>query len=389
MLNLVIPYTVVVTLIVAFVVLVVLVNKNVVMKYSNNAVKRFVTKPLVRYSLRRCGSALISLALAIAVTFCLLRIQDKQYFCDIEGGWIKYDKDIRAALCEMKLNSLGLNDPVIVQLLNYFYDIIPFPKNICMTYRVDITSVSYLCSKSEWKLIYLNTSTVISPKADIATMFARTMPNSFAIGLGGLVIETFIGYPMGVFMAKYKNRWFDRFGNAYIILVGSIPGLVYYYLLQGLFIKVFHLPLIWQKGDVLSYLPAILTLGIGGVAGIALWVRRYMVDEFGGDYVKFARAKGVPENSILFKHVLRNAVVPLIRSIPAGVIYCMLGSYFVEVIYGVEGFGRMLVDGVQRDDFPIVQAAVVISALITVIANLVGDITTAIADPRISFTAKD
>ena len=70
-----------------------------------------------------------------------------------------------------------------------------------------------------------------------------------------------------------------------------------------------------------------------------------MVDEFGSDYVKFARAKGVPENTILFKHVLRNAVVPLVRSIPSGVIYCLLGSYFVEKIYGVEGFGQLLISG--------------------------------------------
>ena len=290
-----------------------------------------------------------------------------------------------------KLSSLGLNDPLIVQLLNFFYNILPFPKKICTSYSTVLNSggYSYICSESHWTLIYLGTTSVIAKDGSITELFGRTMPVSLMIGLGGLAIETFIGYPMGVFMAKYKNRIFDKIGNIYIILVGSIPSLVYFYLLQALFVKGFKLPLRWSPDNFISNIAPMVTLGIGGVAGIALWVRRYMVDEFGGDYVKFARSKGVPENTILFKHVLRNAVVPLVRSIPAGIIYCLLGSYFVEMIYGVDGFGQLLVTGVQKNDYPVVQAVVVVSAIISILANLVGDITTAIADPRISFTSKD
>lgn len=384
MLSIVLPYTLVASLLVAIIVFVVLVNKNVVLRYSTGRLKQILTKPLILYSFRRVASALISFALAVAVTFCLLRIQDKNIFC-AEPGWNHFPKDIREMLCEQKLNSLGLNDPLIVQLLNFFYQILPFPKQICRSYRV--VSMEYTCMDPFWTLFYLGRSS--KDNTFIMDTFARTMPISLGIGLGGLIIETFIGYPMGVFMAKYKNKWFDKLGNAYIILVGSIPGLVYYYLLQALLVKGFGVPLRWTSSNFASNLGPIITLGIGGVAGIALWVRRYMVDEFGSDYVKFARAKGVGENTILFKHVLRNAVVPLIRSIPAGVIYCLLGSYFVEMIYGVDGFGKLLVTGVQTNDYPIVQACVVVSAIITIIANLVGDITTAIADPRISFTSKD
>lgn len=387
MLAIILPYTIVVSLLVAIIVFVVLVNKNVVLRYSNGTFKRILTKPLILYSLRRIASAAISFVLAVAVTFCLLRIQDKSIFC-AEPGWNHFGPDIREMLCEQKLNSLGLNDPMMVQLLKFFYQILPFPKEICKSYRVitDNGVGQYICVNSFWTLFYLGRSSKDSTQ--IVDTFARTMPISLVIGLGGLIIETVIGYPMGVFMAKYKNKWFDKLGNAYIILVGSIPGLVYFYLLQALLVKGFGVPLRWTASNFASNLGPIITLGIGGVAGIALWVRRYMVDEFGSDYVKFARSKGVSENVILFKHVLRNAVVPLIRSIPAGVIYCLLGSYFVEMIYGVDGFGKLLVLGVQTNDYPVVQACVVVSAIITIIANLVGDITTAIADPRISFTSK-
>ena len=160
-------------------------------------------------------------------------------------------------------------------------------------------------------------------------------------------------------------------------------------MLQAILVKGFNLPLRWTSSNPISGLAPMITLGIGGIAGIALWVRRYMVDEFGSDYVKFARAKGVPENTILFKHVLRNAVVPLVRSIPSGIIYCLLGSYFVEKIYGVEGFGQLLISGINAKDYNVVQAVVVVSAIISIFANLLGDITTAIADPRVSFSSND
>ena len=87
MFQIVIPYAIVVTLLVSFIVFVVLVNKNVIMRYSNNAVKRVFTKPLVTYTLRRIASALISFVLAVAVTFCLLRIQNKMIFCATESSW--------------------------------------------------------------------------------------------------------------------------------------------------------------------------------------------------------------------------------------------------------------------------------------------------------------
>lgn len=389
MIALITIYTVVVAIIVAFIAMTVMVHHNLIFKYSDNRVKRFFARPMLNYSLRRIGSALISLTLAIIATFFLLRIEDPRViYCN--GKWIKYSEEIRQFLCDLRLHRLGVDQPLIVQLFRYFYNIIPFPKEICITESEVLISGAYqlVCFESSWSVVNFGTSDALAKGNLITTLFADTMPWSFWIGLGGVVIQICIGYPLGVFMAKYKNRLVDRLGNAYIILVGSIPGLVYYYILQVLFCVIMGLPYLWDQENVISWIPQMLTLGLGGVAGIALWVRRYMVDEFGADYVKFARAKGVPENTILFKHVLRNAAVPLVRSIPASVLYCLLGSYFVEQIYGVEGFGRLLIQGINSRDYPLVQAIVVVSAVISIIANLIGDITTAIADPRISLTAK-
>ncbi|HBD06144.1 MAG TPA: hypothetical protein DCY93_01885 [Firmicutes bacterium] len=388
MTNLIIVYVLVVALIVAFILTTYLVSHNHIMKYTDNWVKRFFAHPMLMYSIRRILSAFISLLLTIIVTFFLLRIDDpRTVYC--AGKWIKFSPQQQEFLCSLKLHRLGLDQNLFVQLIRYIYDILPFPKSICVNEVTNSSGSAFICLTEKVTLINFGTSTSISPGKQVVDFFTETMPWSLYIGLGGLVIEIFIGYPMGVMMAKYKNRWFDKLGNAYIILVGSIPGLVYYYILQALFTEVFGLPIIWDRGNVISWIPQMLTLGLGGVAGIALWVRRYMVDEFGADYVKFARSKGVPENTILFKHVLRNAAVPLVRSIPAGVIYCLLGSYFVESIYNVEGFGDLLITSINRNDYPLTQAIVVVSAIISIIASLVGDITTAIADPRVSLTSKN
>lgn len=391
MVTVVVWYTVVLALIVSFVTMTILVNHNVILKYSNGRIKRFFAHPLLSFTIRRTGSAFISVFLAVTLTFFLLRIYDPStVFCTSIFSNKRIPIAIKNQLCQLKLQNLGMDSTLFSQYLKFLFNIIPFPKNVCITQTTRLVNGTWslVCTRQEWKVVNLGVSAVISVDRPVSEFFASQMPWSFYIGLCSMVVELLIGYPMGVFMAKYKNKWFDKLGNAYIILAGSIPSLVYFYLLQALFVEGFHLPLRWSKTDFVSWIPAILTIGLSGVAGIALWVRRYMVDEFGADYIKFARAKGVPENTILFKHVLRNAAVPLVRSIPAGVLYCLLGSYFVEKIYFVEGFGQLLVNSIQRNDYPIVQAVVLVSAIISIVASLIGDITTAIVDPRVTFSSK-
>ncbi len=102
--QMVVIYSIVVALLAALIIFIVLVNKNVIMKYSNNVIKRVLTKPLVMYSLRRIASAVISFALAIVVTFCLLRIQDKNLLCTKETGWKKFSAEIRQFGIERSFN---------------------------------------------------------------------------------------------------------------------------------------------------------------------------------------------------------------------------------------------------------------------------------------------
>ena len=235
MASLIAVYTIVVAIILAFILCAYLTSHNYIMKYTDNWFKRFFAHPMLMYSIKRIGSALISVLLTVVVTFFLLRIDDpRTVYC--AGRWIKFSKEQQEFLCTLKLHKLGLDQNIFVQLLRYIYDVLPFPKEVCL--RETATVNGFICNETSYTLINLGVSTAISDQKPIIEFFTETMPWSLWIGLGGLAIELFIGYPMGVLMAKYKNKWFDKLGNAYIILVGSIPGLVYYYILQALLTQV-------------------------------------------------------------------------------------------------------------------------------------------------------
>ena len=209
---------------------------------------------------------------------------------------------------------------------------------------------------------------------------------SFEVGIIAVLVEIFLGYPMGMMMARRKDGIFDRIGNAYIISIDAIPGVAYYYIWMVILCTLIGLPRKYEAGNFMTLLAPALTMGFTGMAGIALWVRRYMLDEFNSDYVKFARSKGLSENRILAVHILRNAIVPLVRSIPAAVLGALLGTFYLEKIYVIPGVGGLLVDANDRSDFYVLQGIIIVSALISVVSYLLGDIVTAVIDPRISFS---
>jgi oligopeptide transport system permease protein len=155
---------------------------------------------------------------------------------------------------------------------------------------------------------------------------------------------------------------------------------------MALLCGLFGLPRTYDSNNVLSWLPLILTMGFTGMAGIGLWVRRYMVDEFNSDYVKFARSKGLSESRILSIHILRNAVVPLVRTFPSAVIGALFGSYYLENIYSVNGIGGAVMTAINSKESSLLLGIIIISAILSIISYLLGDIVTALVDPRISFS---
>jgi len=374
---------------------VMLVGHGVIFR-NNLRVRRIFGQPLMVYSVRRVISGFISVLLAVSATYMLIRLQDTFTLCKAAiGNWDKLDPSIQTIRCNQVLEELGISGSVIEQLFTYYYRILPFPKTLCSTELsyvlgeagLEVTVISRNCRNFVIDLgkIYFIDSYVGQYVIDV--IFKAKMPHSFRIGAIAVVLELALGYPLGVYMAKHHDGWIDRIGKGYIISIDAIPGVAYYYIWMTILCFGFGLPIMYSEGDIVSWLPAILTMAFTGMAGIALWVRRYMLDEFNADYVKFARAKGMSENRIMWIHILRNAMVPLVRSIPAAILGALLGSFYIEKIYSIPGLGGFLIQANNPpQDYFAIQGIVVISALISIVSYVSGDIVTAMVDPRISFS---
>ena len=380
-------------LVVAFIIFSILVKKKIL--FGNTiAMQRIFANPLLHYSIRRILSSLISISLAMLVTFFLIRIAKTPDQLCSKFNIPHVPQEVKDLQCETLKQSLGMSGSILEQLVKFFYSVIPFPKLICQTsygpHTIDGVA-SYKGFITDCRTIVFDLGRIygidgIDEGTLVTDYMLSRMGISFKIGIFAVILELALGYPFGILMAKYQNGWFDRIGKGYIMIIDAIPGVAYYYIWMALLCNLIKLPYVYDADNVLSYLPAIITMGVTGASGIGLWVRRYMVDEFNADYVKFARSKGLSENRIMTIHILRNAVVPLVRTFPSAVIGALMGSYYLENMYGINGIGRALIIANDSNNVWLIQGIILFTAFLSVISYLLGDIVTALVDPRISFT---
>ena len=168
-----------------------------------------------------------------------------------------------------------------------------------------------------------------------------------------------------------------------------MPAAVYYIFIQLYGTSFMGIPMLFDEANPVTWILPVFSMSLGNTAYYAMWLRRYMVDELNKDYVRLARAKGVSGKSIMMKHVLRNAFVPMIQYIPTSLLYTVCGSIYIESLYSIPGMGGLLVDVIGRQDNPMVQAIVMIYSCIGIVGLLLGDLLMAVIDPRISFVKKE
>ncbi|MPN51068.1 Dipeptide transport system permease protein DppB [bioreactor metagenome] len=147
--------------------------------------------------------------------------------------------------------------------------------------------------------------------------------------------------------------------------------------------------MLFNKNNPASWILPLVSMSLGCTAGYAMWMRRYMVDELNKDYIRLARAKGLTSTVIMFKHVMRNAFIPMAQYLPSSLLLTISGSLYIESLYSIPGMGGLLVDAIQRQDNPLVQALVLIFAVISILGLFLGDIMMAIVDPRIKLEKKE
>ena len=220
---------------------------------------------------------------------------------------------------------------------------------------------------------------------------ASMLGTSFTIGMYSLVLSLAVGLAVGVIAAMRKDKLFDRVTMAYIVFISSIPTLLYIALFARFGMKVLGLPDKFPflgSHNTLSYILPTISLSLGSIASEALWIRRYMVDQMNSDYVKFSRSKGLSQSEVFFKHIVRNALIPIVHSIPMAVIGTLAGALITESFYAVPGMGKMFPSSISDYNNAMIIALTFIFTVVSIFAIFMGDILVTFVDPRISLAVK-
>lgn len=307
------------------------------------------------YSLKRLGRALITLVILITIVFILVRAMPE------EGYFSNYEK-MSPQQIEVGLRKMGLKDPLYVQVGKFIYNALHGDLGISYRYRIN---------------------------AKITDIISSKIGISMKVGLISMVISLPLGMALGILMARSKGGIADKLGNAYIVFIQAVPNAVYFIFIQLYGSDLFRVSMLYKETEWTSLILPVISLALPSISSYAMWLRRYMVDETNKDYIKLARAKGVPNSTIWFRHVFRNSVVPMVNLIPGSILLTISGSIYVESLYSIPGMGGLLVDVIKRQDNNMVLALVVIFAVMSILGLLLGDLLMAVVDPRISFTKKE
>jgi oligopeptide transport system permease protein len=311
---------------------------------------------MLKYSLKRVAQSAVTLLIVVTVVFLLMRLLPVEgYFGD------RYDK-LSASQREAILQKMGLLDPWYVQIGSFYTRL----------------------AKGD-----LGTSSIYRKDVPVAEVIAPRIHYSVYFGLVATAISLVAGLGMGVHMARHKGKFWDRTWTAYVVFINAVPLAVYLLFIQLYGSDLMKLPILFDKFRPVSWLLPALSMSLAGIAGYAMWMRRFMVDELNRDYVKLARAKGLSSSAIMVKHVMRNAYVPMAQYLPAAILATISGSIYIESLYSIPGMGGLLVDVIQRQDNPMVQALVLIFSSIGILGLFLGDILMALFDPRIKLVKSE
>ncbi|TDI93690.1 MAG: ABC transporter permease [Chloroflexi bacterium] len=209
------------------------------------------------------------------------------------------------------------------------------------------------------------------------------LPATLELAMAGLFFAVLLAVPLGVFSAVHRGGWVDRSAKIFAMLGQAVPGF-WIGLLLILFIAVElqWLPAYGRGTPAHLVLPAI-ALGWYPVAAMTRTLRSSMLDVLESDYVRMERAIGLPERTIIWRYALRNAAVPLVTMVGVYFANMLGGAFVIEVVFAWPGVGRTVVDAVFARDFPVVQAGVMLSAVVFVVMNLLVDLSYGFIDPRI------
>ena len=224
------------------------------------------------------------------------------------------------------------------------------------------------------------------------------IPITILINALSMFLIILIAIPIGVISASYQNSFFDKFTTVFVFIGFAVPTFWLALLLMIFFgVKLGWLPISGLKSLNYEYLPdvgmimdrvkhlilPIFVSAFGGLAGLSRYTRANMLEIIRQDYIMTARSKGLAERVVIFKHALRNALLPVITILGLSVPGLIGGSVIFETIFAIPGMGQLFYMSVMARDYPVIMGILVIGAVLTLMGNLIADISYALADPRI------
>nr|WP_295076769.1 ABC transporter permease [uncultured Roseateles sp.] len=223
----------------------------------------------------------------------------------------------------------------------------------------------------------------------VSSLFASRLPATLTVMLPILILEVLLAIPFALAVAYVRGSLTDRVVMIVSTVAVSISLLVYVIVGQYLFaFRLGWFPVqgwtdsVWTNLTTYAPLPIFVAVAVA-IAPYTRLYRTFFLDEIGHDYVRTARAKGLTERTILLKHVLRNAMIPIMTNISVALPGVFVGSFLLEVFFSIPGLGREILLAVNRSDYPVIQAFAIYIAFLTMVVNLITDLLYKLVDPRV------
>lgn len=227
--------------------------------------------------------------------------------------------------------------------------------------------------------------TSILQKRPVIEMIKQRFPVTLELGFWGLILSFIIAVPTGIVAAINRDRKVDYISMAIALLGISIPSFFLGLMLLYFFAFRMNMFPISGYGTWRHLVLPVITIGLTDAAVTARMVRSSMLEVLNQDYVRTARAKGILENRVIYKHALKNALIPIITLLGMRIGWIMGGSVILEMVFNRQGLGRLMVDAIFSRDYPVVQGSMLVLTTAVLLGNLLADILYAIVDPRIKY----
>ncbi|GGB12016.1 peptide ABC transporter permease [Brucella endophytica] len=299
------------------------------------------------FILKRLGLALLVALAVSAIAFFLLRMSGDVAIA-IAGEGAR-DIDIEAA---RRLH--GLDRPLIVQYAAW----------LVQTLRGDFGQSIFF-------------------KTDVLSLVWAKLPVTLLLGVMSLGFALAISIPLGVLAAVFSNTWIDRLALSVAVVGQALPNFFFALILVMLFsIALRWLP-VSGSATWAHYVMPMIALGYYVTPAFMRLIRAGMIEVLSSDYIRTARAKGLPARIVIFKHALRNAVMPVVALSAVQLGYLLGGSVVIETIFALDGLGFLAYQSITHKDFPVIQAVVMLLSVLYVLLTLLGDVANAWLNPRL------